>query len=157
MRIAWLEEAHFPENYYDALQQPLRALGHTVVERRVPLAAASLADTDLALAGFGLFAQEVKSLPALPEFEPSSSTSLCGVEPLVVILNKEYVGLAEKKDERQQRLAAKFAQPGQQGYIKGRCQRIAVTFLRNLSTNFHHFVQDLTVRFSGRSKFSPQY
>ena len=96
MRIAWLEEAHFPENYYDALQQPLRALGHTVVERRVPLAAASLADTDLALAGFGLFAQEVKSLRALPEFEPSSSTSLCGVVPLVVILNKEYVALAEK-------------------------------------------------------------
>ena len=96
MRIAWLEEAHFPENYYDALQQPLRALGHTVVERRVPLAAASLADTDLALAGFGLFAQEVKSLRALPEFEPSSSTSMCGVVPLVVILNKEYVALAEK-------------------------------------------------------------
>ena len=96
MRIAWLEEAHFPENYYDALQQPLRALGHTVVERRVPLAAASLAKDDLALAGFGLFAQEVKSLRALPEFEPSSSTSLCGVVPLVVILNKEYVALAEK-------------------------------------------------------------
>ena len=80
MRIAWLEEPHFPENYYDALQQPLRALGHTVVERRVPLA--SLADTDLALAGIGLFAQEVKSLPTLPEFEPSSSASLCGVVPL---------------------------------------------------------------------------
>ena len=96
MRIAWLEEPHFPENYYDALQQPLRALGHTVVERRVPLAAASLAETDLALAGFGLFAQEVKSLRALPEFEPSSSTSMCGVVPLVVILNKEYVALAEK-------------------------------------------------------------
>ena len=97
MRIAWLEEAHFPENYYDALQQPLRALGHTVVERRVCCSPPRRSQTQtLALAGFGLFAQEVKSLRALPEFEPSSSTSLCGVVPLVVILNKEYVALAEK-------------------------------------------------------------
>ena len=120
MRIGWLEVGVHPGlGYYDAIQEPLRRLGHQILELRAPAHGfppnalrASLADKDVALVGFGWFAQERPPVRYIPEFlhcEESNVTSgvfastrkckddnLCHAIPLVAILNKEYVLMKEK-------------------------------------------------------------
>ena len=114
MRIAWLELPHYSEGYYDALQEPLKQLGHTVSEVRPDKAAAkgetfssrALEGIDLALVGFGWFFREKESARSLPEFQQGGCSGTptqhapcyCGAVPLVVILNKEYTALAEKME-----------------------------------------------------------
>lgn len=118
LRVAWLEVPHPGLGYYSGLLQPLQSLGNNITVYRARTnrgfavgTLASLATaTDVAFVSFGFFPMESGRLPLLADFEMTSNhtrnhtvaasaktkATLCGVVPLVVLINKEYVLMSSK-------------------------------------------------------------
>ena len=121
MHILWIEQAHPALGYYDAVQAALVRRGHNVSEWKPRRGGISMTDAlqgrDVALVGFGWFMAERGALPRLPAFErsctlapsmPNASSTpraeraakpiecACGIVPLVVMVNKEYIQMREK-------------------------------------------------------------
>jgi len=113
LHVAWLEVPHPGLSYYEALRAPLESLGHNITFLRsrstrgfdAGILNARLPKMDVAFASFGFFPMEQGALPHLHEFlRPNQNESLpqlqqpslCGVVPLVVLINKEYALMQQK-------------------------------------------------------------
>lgn len=108
LRVAWLEVPHPGLGYYNALRPPLESLGHNVTLMQASSSrgfrdgeqlGARLRAMDIAFVSFGFFPMEQGALPHLHEFSRDRSEmrpTLCGVVPLVVLINKEYALMQQK-------------------------------------------------------------
>ena len=108
LRVAWLEVPHPGLGYYNALRPPLESLGHNVTFMQASSSrgfrdgeqlGARLRAMDIAFVSFGFFPMEQGALPHLHEFSRDRSEmrpTLCGVVPLVVLINKEYALMQQK-------------------------------------------------------------
>ena len=108
LNVAWLEVPHPGLGYYNALRPPLESLGHNVTFMQASSTrgfrdgeqlGARIRAMDIAFVSFGFFPMEQGALPHLHEFSRDRSetmTTLCGVVPLVVLINKEYALMQQK-------------------------------------------------------------